>query len=150
MVGLGEERDEVLDASAQSAARAPTSSPWASTCGRRPTTCRCVRYYTPEEFARIERVRAWRWAIAHVESGPLVRSSYHADEQVGVCRDGFASQDAPPADPAHHQPGSPSKKSKLTRIGSPGLEHGEVEVHLRAAQAQVHELGGGRNQAPRR
>ena len=26
--------------------------------------------------------RRWRWAFAHVESGPLVRSSYHARDQV--------------------------------------------------------------------
>jgi lipoyl synthase len=38
------------------------------------------RYYTPEEFDRLKaegEVRGFRW----VESGPLVRSSYHADGQ---------------------------------------------------------------------
>jgi lipoyl synthase len=40
-----------------------------------------VRYYTPEEFASL---RAFALALGyrHVESGPLVRSSYHAEEQV--------------------------------------------------------------------
>jgi lipoyl synthase len=39
------------------------------------------RYYTPEEF---ERLRAFALSLgyAHVESGPLVRSSYHAEAQV--------------------------------------------------------------------
>jgi lipoic acid synthetase len=39
-----------------------------------------ARYYTPAEFAAL-RHDAWRLGIAHVESGPLVRSSYHAHEQ---------------------------------------------------------------------
>ena len=39
------------------------------------------RYYTPEEFAGIKTF-ALSLGFRHVESGPLVRSSYHAAEQV--------------------------------------------------------------------
>ncbi|PSR26672.1 MAG: lipoyl synthase [Sulfobacillus thermosulfidooxidans] len=39
------------------------------------------RYYTPEEFAEIKE-EALALGFAHVESGPLVRSSYHAASQV--------------------------------------------------------------------
>jgi lipoic acid synthetase len=39
------------------------------------------RYYTPEEFRRL-REFALALGYRHVESGPLVRSSYHAEEQV--------------------------------------------------------------------
>jgi lipoic acid synthetase len=39
------------------------------------------RYYTPEEFGRL-RDFALSLGYRHVESGPLVRSSYHAEEQV--------------------------------------------------------------------
>jgi lipoic acid synthetase len=39
-----------------------------------------ARYYTPEEFREIKRV-ALDLGFGHVESGPLVRSSYHAHEQ---------------------------------------------------------------------
>jgi lipoic acid synthetase len=39
------------------------------------------RYYTPDEFARLREL-ALGLGYAHVESGPLVRSSYHAEEQV--------------------------------------------------------------------
>jgi lipoic acid synthetase len=38
-----------------------------------------ARYYTPEEFAEFKRIGlelGFRW----IESAPLVRSSYHADE----------------------------------------------------------------------
>ena len=39
-----------------------------------------TRYYTPAEFAELKRL-ALRRGFVHVESGPLVRSSYHAHEQ---------------------------------------------------------------------
>ncbi|MGE0455758.1 MAG: lipoyl synthase [Vicinamibacteria bacterium] len=42
-----------------------------------------VRYYAPEEFARL-REFALGLGYAHVESGPLVRSSYHAAEQTAA------------------------------------------------------------------
>ncbi|WP_374712278.1 lipoyl synthase [Symbiobacterium terraclitae] len=38
------------------------------------------KFYTPAEFAHL-REEALRRGFAHCESGPLVRSSYHADEQ---------------------------------------------------------------------
>jgi len=38
------------------------------------------RFYTPDEFAELKK-RALEMGFMHVESGPLVRSSYHADEQ---------------------------------------------------------------------
>ena len=39
-----------------------------------------VRYYHPDEFAELKRI-ALSLGFGHVESGPLVRSSYHAHEQ---------------------------------------------------------------------
>jgi lipoic acid synthetase len=39
-----------------------------------------ARYYTPAEFADLKSI-ALEMGFAHVESGPLVRSSYHAHEQ---------------------------------------------------------------------
>jgi lipoic acid synthetase len=38
------------------------------------------RYVTPDEFAEFERI-AKELGFTHVASGPLVRSSYHADLQ---------------------------------------------------------------------
>jgi len=38
------------------------------------------RYYHPDEFAELKAI-AMRKGFVHVESGPLVRSSYHAHEQ---------------------------------------------------------------------
>jgi lipoic acid synthetase len=81
MVGLGEEWDEIL-ATARAIREAGTQ---VLTVGQylRPSAEHLPvrRYYTPEEFADIKR-EALAMGYAHVESGPLVRSSYHADEQV--------------------------------------------------------------------
>ena len=38
------------------------------------------RSYTPSEFADLKRI-GLAMGIGHIESGPLVRSSYHAHEQ---------------------------------------------------------------------
>jgi lipoic acid synthetase len=40
-----------------------------------------VRYWHPEEFTALEQA-ALELGFEHVAAGPLVRSSYHADEQV--------------------------------------------------------------------
>ncbi len=40
-----------------------------------------ARFYTPQEFKELKSV-GLEMGFTHVESGPLVRSSYHADEQV--------------------------------------------------------------------
>ncbi len=42
-----------------------------------------ARFYTPEEFQELK-TAALQCGFRHVESGPLVRSSYHAHEQAAV------------------------------------------------------------------
>ncbi|MDX8360856.1 lipoyl synthase [Cytobacillus sp. Hm23] len=42
-----------------------------------------VKYYHPDEFAEFKEI-ALSKGFSHCESGPLVRSSYHADEQVNA------------------------------------------------------------------
>lgn len=81
MVGLGEEWDEVLDA----VARIRTSGTDILTIGQylrpSPDHLPVLRYYTPDEFHTLKAF-ALEQGYRHVESGPLVRSSYHADEHV--------------------------------------------------------------------
>jgi lipoate synthase len=44
-----------------------------------------TRYYHPDEF-RYMKEEALKMGFRHVESGPLVRSSYHAHEQAeSIC-----------------------------------------------------------------
>jgi lipoic acid synthetase len=81
MVGLGEEWDEVV--STLHDLRAVGCQ--IVTIGQylRPSLANLPmsRYYTPGEFAELKRL-ALDMGFGHVESGPLVRSSYHAHEQV--------------------------------------------------------------------
>jgi lipoic acid synthetase len=43
------------------------------------------KYYTPDEFAELK-IEGMKRGFSHVESGPLVRSSYHAHEQVKLAQ----------------------------------------------------------------
>ncbi len=45
-----------------------------------------ARFYTPEEFTTLKQ-EGLHVGLRHVESGPLVRSSYHAHEQAGTLSD---------------------------------------------------------------
>jgi lipoic acid synthetase len=80
MVGIGEEMHELLDVY-RDLARAGVD---VLTIGQylRPSKDHLpiARYYTPDEFAYMKR-EALAMGFRHVESGPLVRSSYHAHEQ---------------------------------------------------------------------
>jgi lipoic acid synthetase len=58
-----------------------------------------VRYYHPDEFADL-RVEAQAMGFLHVESGPLVRSSYHARDQV---------------------PGAATRAARRATVGADGL-----------------------------
>ena len=53
-----------------------------------------VRYWHPDEFAALERA-AYALGFEHVAAGPLVRSSYHADEHVPQERPGTGPVAAP-------------------------------------------------------
>jgi lipoic acid synthetase len=43
------------------------------------------KYWSPEEFAELKMI-AMSKGFSHCEAGPLVRSSYHADEQVNAVK----------------------------------------------------------------
>ena len=80
MVGMGEEHHEIL-AVFDDLRRVGVSI---LTIGQylrpSPTHAKMVRYYHPDEFAALKQAALDR-GFVHVESGPLVRSSYHAHEQ---------------------------------------------------------------------
>jgi lipoic acid synthetase len=80
MMGLGEEHEEVV----QVFRDLRDVGVSILTLGQylRPSNDHAVmtRYYTPDEFRALKRI-ALGLGFAHVESGPLVRSSYHAHEQ---------------------------------------------------------------------
>ncbi len=83
MVGLGEETHELLEVFRDLAAAGCDIL----TIGQylRPSRDHLpmARLYTPREFAELKS-EALRMGFRHVESGPLVRSSYHAHEQAAA------------------------------------------------------------------
>jgi lipoic acid synthetase len=100
MVGLGESFDEMVD----TLGTLREHQVQVLTIGQylRPTKDHLpiVRYWHPDEFKELE-LEAYKLGFEHVAAGPLVRSSYHADEHV-----------------AQHEPGV-------------GPVAGEVEVAIR-------------------
>ena len=85
MLGLGEEREEVLSAMRDLASQGTDIL----TLGQylQPTRehLPVVRFVHPREFAEYK-ILGEQMGFAHVESGPLVRSSYHAFEQEAAAR----------------------------------------------------------------
>ncbi len=85
MLGLGETRDEVLSTMRELAAQGVDIL----TLGQylQPTRehLPVARFVHPEEFAEYRRL-GLEMGFRHVESGPLVRSSYHAHEQEASAR----------------------------------------------------------------
>ena len=85
MLGLGEEHDEVL----QALRDLRDAGVDIVTIGQylRPSMHHLPlqRYYTPDEFAELK-AAALEMGFAHCESGPLVRSSYHAHAQIPAGR----------------------------------------------------------------
>lgn len=81
MVGLGETKEEILEAMDDLLAHDVNIM----TIGQylQPTKkhLNVERYYHPDEFEELKEI-ALEKGFTHCESGPLVRSSYHADEQV--------------------------------------------------------------------
>lgn len=83
MVGLGESMDELVEVFRDLGERGVDIL----TVGQylRPSKDHLpiARFYTPAEFRQMKK-EALRFGFRHVESGPLVRSSYHAHEQAAA------------------------------------------------------------------
>jgi lipoic acid synthetase len=80
MVGLGEEVDEVVSVLDDLRRMGVSILTIGQYLRPTPKHAPMARYYHPDEFATLK-VVALEKGFAHVESGPLVRSSYHAREQ---------------------------------------------------------------------
>ncbi|EJW15028.1 lipoyl synthase [Paenibacillus alvei] len=91
MLGVGEEWDEILQT--MDDLRAVDCN--IMTIGQylQPTKKHLYveKYYTPEQFAELKNEGLKR-GFSHVESGPLVRSSYHAHEQVQSAHKSMTAQ----------------------------------------------------------
>ena len=79
MVGLGEERDELLSTFRDLREVGCEILTIGQYLRPTPSHAPMARYYHPDEFRELKRA-ALEMGFVHVESGPLVRSSYHAHE----------------------------------------------------------------------
>jgi lipoic acid synthetase len=81
MLGLGETGGEVLEVMRDLRARGVEFLTVGQYLRPSPKHLPIVRYAAPEEFEELRRA-GYEMGFAHVESGPLVRSSYHASQAV--------------------------------------------------------------------
>jgi len=90
MVGVGEEWDEILktmDDLRKSDCNIMTIGQYLQPGLK---YLKVHKYYTPEEF-KLLKEEGMKRGFSHVESGPLVRSSYHAHEQVKAANETIAA-----------------------------------------------------------
>jgi lipoic acid synthetase len=80
MVGLGETMSQILETLADIAATGCDIMTIGQYLSPRKRSLPVERFYTPPEFEQL-RQQALELGFKYVESGPLVRSSYHAREQ---------------------------------------------------------------------
>jgi lipoic acid synthetase len=80
MVGLGETTDEIVEVLRDLRQVDCQILTMGQYLRPSPAHLPMERYYTPGEFQDLKRI-ALELGFGHVESGPLVRSSYHAHEQ---------------------------------------------------------------------
>src|SRR5690625_1426892 len=81
MLGLGETKDEILEAMDDLLAHDVDILTLGQYLQPTKKHLDVVRYYHPDEFKELKEI-ALEKGFTHCVSGPLVRSSYHADEQV--------------------------------------------------------------------
>lgn len=81
MLGVGEQWHEILEAMDDLRSVGCDIMTIGQYLQPSPKHLNVEKYYTPEEFATLKE-EGMKRGFSHVESGPLVRSSYHAHEQV--------------------------------------------------------------------
>ena len=87
MVGLGETKDEVLDTMRAIGKQGTDVLTIGQYLRPSPEHLPIERYWSPAEFAEL-REAGMTMGLKHVEAGPLVRSSYHAERHVGMASAG--------------------------------------------------------------
>jgi len=88
MLGLGEQMEQVLETMNDLRRHAVDMVTIGQYLQPSPAHHPVLRYWTPEEFAELAR-QGMAMGFTHVASGPLVRSSYHADRMAAEA--GFAA-----------------------------------------------------------
>ncbi|MEH7275372.1 lipoyl synthase [Neobacillus vireti] len=83
MIGLGETIEEIIEVMDDLRANNVDIMTIGQYLQPSKSHLKVEKYYRPEEFAELREI-ALSKGFSHCEAGPLVRSSYHADEQVNA------------------------------------------------------------------
>lgn len=83
MVGLGETKEEIIQTMDDLRANDVDIMTIGQYLQPSKKHLKVQKYYHPDEFAELKEI-AMTKGFSHCESGPMVRSSYHADEQVNA------------------------------------------------------------------
>ncbi len=83
MIGLGETKEEIIETMDDLRANHVDIMTIGQYLQPSKKHLKVEKYYTPQEFAELKEI-ALSKGFSHCEAGPLVRSSYHADEQVNA------------------------------------------------------------------
>jgi lipoic acid synthetase len=137
MLGLGETRDEVLEAMDDLLENNVSIMNLGQYLQPTRNHLKVQKYWTPDEFAEL-RERALEKGFEHCEAGPLVRSSYHAGEQFqGFKRRSDVAAEAAGAGQAAGSPGGAGAGSKGGAAAGHGTaERGSAQAGQAAASAE--------------
>ncbi|MGG3452177.1 MULTISPECIES: lipoyl synthase [Bacillaceae] len=83
MIGLGETKEEIIEVMDDLRANNVDIMTIGQYLQPSKKHLKVVKYYHPNEFAELREI-AMTKGFSHCEAGPMVRSSYHADEQVNA------------------------------------------------------------------
>ncbi|MEK3798414.1 lipoyl synthase [Peribacillus sp. FSL H8-0477] len=83
MIGLGETKEEILETMDDLLANKVDIMTIGQYLQPSKKHLNVLKYFTPEEFNELKKI-AIQKGFSHCEAGPMVRSSYHADEQVNA------------------------------------------------------------------
>ncbi|WP_210365689.1 lipoyl synthase [Bacillus sp. REN3] len=83
MIGLGETKEEIIEAMDDLRANNVDILTLGQYLQPSKKHLEVIKYYHPDEFSELKEI-ALQKGFSHCEAGPLVRSSYHADEQVNA------------------------------------------------------------------
>ncbi|QCJ43966.1 lipoyl synthase [Bacillus sp. S3] len=83
MIGLGETKEEILEVMDDLRANNVDIMTIGQYLQPTKSHLKVQKYYSPDEFNELQQI-AMSKGFSHCQAGPLVRSSYHADEQVNA------------------------------------------------------------------
>ncbi|MBA9026898.1 lipoyl synthase [Peribacillus huizhouensis] len=83
MIGLGETKEEIIETMDDLRAHDVNIMTIGQYLQPSKKHLKVQKYYSPEEFNELKQIALTK-GFSHCEAGPLVRSSYHADEQVNA------------------------------------------------------------------